>query len=144
CNVRNLDRTVHQGLEVGFGAAIFKAMTVGGAHPDKVWLNVAYTFNDFYFDGAEFTGNQLPGAPRHYLRGELLYKHPNGVFFGPNVEWAPAAYYVDNDNTTKTVPYALLGLKLGFDNGGPISAYIEGRNLTDEHYISSVSITDSF
>ena len=36
--------------------------------------------------------------------------------------------------------YALLGLKLGFDNGGPVSAYIEGRNLTNKAYISSTSI----
>ncbi len=143
CTVRNLDRTVHQGIEAGFGAVILKGMTVGGPAPDKLWLNIAYTFNDFYFDGAEFTGNQLPGAPRHYLRSELVYKHPSGVFFGPNIEWVPVAYYVDNDNTTKTVPYALLGLKLGFDNGGPFSAYIEGRNLTDERYIASVSITDT-
>jgi iron complex outermembrane receptor protein len=142
CNVSNIDRTVHQGIEIGFGAAILRALEVRGPKPDKLWLNVAYTFNDFYFDGAQFTGNQLPGAPRHYLRGELLYKHPSGVYFGPNVEWVPVAYYVDNDNTTRTVPYALLGLKLGFDDGGPISAYVEGRNLTDERYIASVSITD--
>jgi len=36
--------------------------------------------------------------------------------------------------------YALLGLKTGFDNGGPISAYIEGRNLTNRAYIASTSI----
>jgi iron complex outermembrane receptor protein len=41
----------------------------------------------------------------------------------------PQAYFVDSANTLKTEAYALLGLKLGFDNGGPISAYIEGRNL---------------
>ena len=34
----------------------------------------------------------------------------------------------------------LLGMKVGFDNGGPISAYIEGRNLTNKAYIASVSI----
>ena len=55
----------------------------------------------------------------------------------------PVALYVDNDNTTKAVPYTLLGAKLGFDNGGPFSAYIETRNLTDERYIASVSITDT-
>ena len=59
-------------------------------------------FNDFRFDNdAIFGDNQLPGAPRHFLRSELLYKHPSGVFFGPNVEWVPQAYYVDSDNTTQ-------------------------------------------
>ena len=76
------------------------------------------------------------------MRTELLYKHPSGVFFGPNVEWVPQAYYVDSANTLKTAAYGIWGLKLGFDNGGPFSAYVEGRNLSDVAYIASVSITD--
>ena len=122
---------------------LLKSMFVRAGTPDKLWLNLAYTFNDFRFDDDPVFGdNVLPGAPRHFLRGELLYKHPTGLFAGPTVEWVPVALYVDNENTTKAVPYTLLGAKFGFDNGGPFSAYIEGRNLTDEHYIASVSITD--
>jgi iron complex outermembrane receptor protein len=141
CTVTNLDRTIHQGIEAGAGAAIFKGIFNNGPAPDKLWLNLAYTFNDFRFDNdATFGNNLLPGAPRHYLRAELLYKNPTGFYFGPNVEWVPQAYFVDSANTLKTEAYALLGLKAGFDNGGPISAYIEGRNLTNKAYISSVSI----
>jgi iron complex outermembrane receptor protein len=141
CNVTNADRTIHQGIEAGAGAAIFQGIFNNGPAPDKLWLNVAYTFNDFRFDNdPNFRNNLLPGAPRHYLRAELLYKNPTGFYFGPNVEWVPQAYFVDNANTMKTEAYALLGLKLGFDNGGPISAYIEGRNLTNKAYISSASI----
>jgi iron complex outermembrane receptor protein len=141
CNVTNADRAVHQGIEAGAGAAIFRGIFNDGPAPDKLWLNLAYTFNDFRFDNdATFGNNLLPGAPRHYLRAELLYKNPNGFYFGPNVEWVPQAYFVDSANTLKTEAYALLGLKIGFDNGGPISAYIEGRNLTNKTYISSTSI----
>jgi iron complex outermembrane receptor protein len=143
CTVVNADRTVHQGLEIGFGVTALKSMFVQGDRPDRLWLNVAYTLNDFFFDGdARFGDNVLPGAPRHFLRSELLYKHPGGVFFGPNVEWVPQAYYVDSANTVKTDAYAILGLKLGYDNGGPVSAYIEGRNLSDVAYIASASIID--
>lgn len=143
CNVTNADRTIHQGIEAGAGAAILRDIFVSGAAPDKIWLNVAYTFNDFRFDhDPVFGNNQLPGAPRHYLRAELLYKHPTGLYVGPNVEWVPQAYFVDSMNTLTTEPYALLGLKAGFDNGGPISAYIEGRNLTNKTYIASASIID--
>ncbi|GLK77884.1 TonB-dependent receptor [Methylopila jiangsuensis] len=169
CTVVNLDKTVHQGVELGFGAAVWKGLFVKGvdaslvakgdagapAEVDKLWLNVAYTFNDFYFDGDQkvsaggpstpktsIKGNDLPGAPRHYVRAELLYKHPSGVYAGPNVEWVPEAYYVDNANTQKTKAYALLGAKVGYDAGGALSAYVEGRNLTNEKYISSASITE--
>ena len=157
CRVVNADKTVHQGVELGFGAAIWKGLFVKGgdsglvtkgdarspAEVDKLWLNVAYTFNDFRFDGdSQFGDNELPGAPRHYVRAELLYKHPNGFYAGPNLEWVPEAYYVDSANTQKTKAYALLGAKVGYDAGGALSAYVEGRNLLDKKYISSASIID--
>jgi len=141
CDVLNADKTVHQGVEAGFGAALWKSLFVDGARPDKLWLNTAYTYNDFHFDGDALWGdNELPGAPRHFVRAELLYRHPSGVYFGPNVEWVPEAYFVDNANTFRSHAYALLGAKLGFDNGGKVTAYIEGRNLTDEAYIAATSI----
>lgn len=153
CTVVNLDRTIHQGVELGFGAAILKGVFGRSETPDRLWLNLAYTFSDFRFDGAgnrlnyadltseSLKGNQLPGAPRHFVRAELLYKHPLGFFAGPNVEWVPQAYYVDNANTEKTKRYALLGAKLGYDGpDGRLSAYVEARNLTNETYISSASI----
>lgn len=143
CNVSNADRTVHQGLEIGFGVAVLQSLFAESLSPDKLWLNTAYTLNDFYFDNdADFGNNDLPGAPRHFLRTELLYKHPSGFYAGPNVEWVPQAYYVDSANTLKTEAYAIWGAKVGFDNGGPITAYIEGRNLADKAYIASASIID--
>ncbi len=52
----------------------------------------------------------------------------------------PEAFYVDSANTLATEAYAIWGAKLGFDDGGPVTAYIEGRNLADEAYIASASI----
>ena len=141
CQVGNADKTIHQGVELGFGVAVLKSLLATGPNPDKLWLNAAYTFSDFRYDNDALWGdNELPGAPRHFLRAELLYKHPSGIYFGPNVEWVPDAYYVDSANTFETDAYAIWGAKIGFDNGGPITAYLEGRNLSDEAYISSTSI----
>jgi iron complex outermembrane receptor protein len=143
CNVTNADRTIHQGIEAGAGAAIVRGLFNNGPTPDKIWLNVAYTLNDFRFDNDPVFGNNiLPGAPRHYLRAEVLYKNPLGFYFGPNVEWVPQAYFVDSANTLTTEPYAIWGLKMGYDNGGPVTAYIEGRNLSNKAYIASASIID--
>jgi iron complex outermembrane recepter protein len=141
CSVVNLDRTVHQGLELGFGVSLLKSVFVPrDAEPDRLWLNSAYTFNDFYFDDDPIFGdNEIPGIPRHYLRAELLYKHPSGFFAGPNVEWVPEAYFVDNANTLDTKAYALLDAKLGFERGR-LTGYIEGRNLSDENYIATTDI----
>jgi iron complex outermembrane receptor protein len=143
CNVSNADKTVHQGLEIGFGVAVVQSIFVEGDRADKVWLQTAYTFSDFFFDDdATFGDNALPGAPRHLLTAELLYKHPSGFYLGPNVEWVPEAYYADSANTLKTDAYAIWGAKIGFDNGGPVTAYLEGRNLSDTAYIASTSIID--
>lgn len=143
CNVTNANKTVHQGIEAGAGAAIFRDLFVGGPAPDKVWVNIAYTLNDFRFDNDPvFGNNQLPGAPRHFVRAELLYKHPTGLYVGPNLEWVPQAYFVDSANTLMTSAYAIWGLKAGFDNGGPVSGYIEARNIANKAYIASASIID--
>jgi len=141
CTQTNLDKTIHQGVELGFGAALWSGIVEKIGTRDELWLHAAYTLSDFRFDDDPvFHDNELPGAPRHYLRAELLYKHPSGVYFGPNVEWVPEAYYVDSKNTLSTEAYAIWGAKLGFDDGGPVTAYIEGRNLADEAYIASASV----
>ena len=142
CTVTNLDRTMHQGVELGFGAAVLKSMFSTGANPDRLWLNVAYTFSDFRFDrDAQFGDNQLPGAPRHLVRAELLYKNPNGFFFGPNLELVPTTYFVDSANTVSTTAYGIWGLRAGYEREN-YSLYLDARNLSDKTYISSVSITN--
>ncbi|OYU48197.1 MAG: TonB-dependent receptor [Rhizobiales bacterium PAR1] len=142
CSEENTRRTVHQGIEAGFGAAIWKSAVSSG---DKLWFNASYTFNDFRFrNDAVWGNNQLPGVPRHYVRAELLYKHPSGFFIGPNVEWAPEAPFVDNTNTTKSAAYALLGARMGYDSGKMWSAFIEGKNLTNRKYISSANVVHDF
>lgn len=143
CSQANADETIHQGVEIGGGLAVWQGMLASGPTPDKLWVNLAYTFSDFRFDDDRVFGdNELPGAPRHYLRGELLYRHPSGVFAGPNVEWVPTAYYVDNANTLTSEAYAIWGAKIGYE-GERFSVYLEGRNLSDEAYIASASISQN-
>jgi iron complex outermembrane receptor protein len=133
---------VHQGFEAGVGAAILKSMFAHGGAPDRLWLNVAYTYSDFTFQrDAQFGSNALPGAPRHFLRTELLYRHASGFYAGPNIEWVPEAYFVDSANTLKTEPYVLWGLKAGVETKH-LTFYVEGRNLANKAYIASSSIID--
>jgi iron complex outermembrane receptor protein len=138
CSVINVDRTVHQGVEVGLNADLpLSALSAG----DSLAITAAYTYSHFFFrNDSRYGDNELPGIPKHYLRSEALYRHPSGVYAGPNLEWAPDHYFADNANSLTVDPYALLGLKVGYDRGGRWSAYVEGRNLTDKHYISTVAI----
>lgn len=142
CNVTNADRTMHQGVELGFAAVILKSMFTTGADPDRLWLNIAYTFSDFRFrNDAAFGNNELPGAPRHFIRAELLYKNPNGFFFGPNMELAPTTYFVDSANTVSTAAYGIWGLRAGYEREN-FSLYLDARNLSNKAYIASTSINN--
>ncbi|MGE4221604.1 MAG: TonB-dependent receptor family protein [Alphaproteobacteria bacterium] len=139
--VTNADRTIHQGIEAGGGWAFAKRLFETGSDPDRLWLNAAYTFSDFRFDGdRDWGNNKLPGAPRHYLRAELLYRSPKGFYLGPNVEWVPEPYHVDNANSVKTKPYALLGFRAGYEFDEHVSMFVDARNLLDTRYIASTSV----
>lgn len=145
CTVVNLSNTIHQGVEAGANWNFFQGVFVksASAPQDGLWLNFAYTYSDFFFNNDPVWGNnQLPGIPRHYLRAEVLYKHPSGFYAGPNVEWVPLAYYVDDANTLNTAAYALLNFKLGYEPpNGRFSFYVDARNLFNENYIASVNVT---
>lgn len=138
----NLNNSVHQGVEAGFDWTFLRNVLPGTGTGDSLIFKSAYTFSDFRFRHDPSWGDKrIPGVPRHYLRAEVLYKHPSGFYAGPNVEWVPQAYFVDNANSVKTASYALLGLRAGWEQGR-YSVFIEGRNLADKRYIASASITD--
>ena len=139
CTVVNADRTVHQGIEAGVGFVFLKSGIVPG---DRFWFNAAYTYNDFFFDNdSRYGNNRLPGVPPHYLRAEVLYKHPSGFYAGPNVEWMPKSYFADNANQVKVDSYALLNLRVGYNApDSKTSFYLEGRNLLDKRYIANVAV----
>ena len=142
CSVSNADRTVHQGVELGFGGAFFKSIL---ARKDRLWFNVAYTYNDFSFDGdPTYRNNRLPGVPSHLIRAEMLYKRSNGFSAGPNVEWSPRHYFADNANQVTVDQYVLWNFRIGYDNpragwGG----YVEARNLFDKRYIASTIVVET-
>jgi len=137
-SVFNADKTVHQGLELG---GEWTALRDSFGSGDKTALRLAYTFSDFRFDNDRvYRDTDIPGAPRHLLRAELRYSHASGWYAGPNVEWVPEGYYVDNANSLKTDPYALLGAKAGYDFGNGLKMFVDGRNLLDKAYISNAGV----
>lgn len=136
---QNVDSTIHQGIELGGEWVALRGLAV---REDRTTLRFAYTYSDFRFDDDPvWGGNDIPGAPPHYLRAELRYAHPDGWYAGPNLEWVPRAYFVDNANTMKTEPYALLGAKAGYDFGTGVKLFVDGRNLLNRTFISNVSTT---
>lgn len=137
----NADKTIHQGVEVGFAADV-----LGQSWKDevdhRVVLRTAWTYGDFRFDGATpgvagSNDNRIAGVPPHLIRGELVYETKSGWYAGPTFEWVPVKSYIDHANTFSADPYALLGFKLGRRVDKGISWFIEAKNLTDETYAAS-------
>ncbi len=137
----NADRTIHQGIELGLSIPLMQGGILTGSDSEKlVWRN-SYTLNHFTFDGDRTYGdNELPGVPLHYYRGEVRYTHPVGAYFGPNLEWAPQSYHIDNANTQRTIGYHLWGLKTGWDVNEHLSIFADARNLADRAYIAQVHV----
>ena len=87
----------------------------------------------------------MPGAPPYYLRAEARYNTSSGFYFGPNLEWVPQGYFVDNVNNPAfmTAPYALLGVKAGYTGFKGVEIFVDARNLTNNMYVSNVGVINT-
>jgi len=129
----NADKTIHQGVEA------FVQWNALETDAGALSVAIAYTYSDFKFDGdAMYGDNTIAGAAPHQIHGELSWQGAGGWYVTPNVNWIPEDVDVDFANTTRAPGYAVWGVSAGFDLG-PASFSIEGRNLTDETYISTFS-----
>jgi iron complex outermembrane receptor protein len=144
---RNIDRSRHTGAEVGFDVLLVEdlARRLGlGTTGDRVRARAAYTWSRFVFvDDRNFGNNELPGAPRHFLRAEVRYDHRSGAWIAPGVEAVPQGYHVNSENERpfRTDPYALFTVRAGYDyRPWNLGVFFEARNLTDVTYASSVVV----
>ena len=147
---RNIDRSRHTGAEVGVDVLLVEdvARRLGlGTTGDALRARAAYTWSRFKFvDDVNFGDNDLPGAPRHFLRAELRYDHRSGVWLAPGLEAVPTGYHVNSENISRdrTDPYALFNVRAGYDyKPWQLGVFFEARNLTDVTYASSVVVDAS-
>ncbi|MBX9799430.1 MAG: TonB-dependent receptor [Burkholderiaceae bacterium] len=132
---RNATPTVHQGLEAGLDARLWK-----GKGGDNVVLRQAYTYNDFHYKKDPVYGaNELPGLPKHVYTAELQYQHPSGFYVGVNARYS-AKTWLDYANSLAAPSYTIFGAKVGYEQpGGKWSLFLDLRNLTDKAYASAIS-----
>lgn len=133
----NAGNTTHQGVELGLGLKIAENIF---SNSDKLKINNAYTFSDYYFrNDRQFNDNQIAGQPTHFLRSEIRYEQPNW-FVAPNVEAASSAN-VDFANTVESGGYAIFGIGSGYDLNKNFSFFVDARNLLNRKYIATFSTT---
>ncbi|WP_395374044.1 TonB-dependent receptor family protein [Marinicella sp. W31] len=131
----NADNSTRLGLEMGLQWQLANNFF---STDDQLSLRTSYQWTDFSLDDDPVNGNnQIPGAPEHYIRTELMYEHVSGWSVRPHVEWIPSDYYIDLANSFEADNYALLGISVGWQPSERWRFYVEGRNLTDRTYISA-------
>lgn len=135
----NASPTVHQGIEAGFDAVLWKNAFLPGA---SFTTRQAYTYSDFFFKSdARWGKNKLPGVPKHFYQADVNYQLAGGFYTGVNVQVANA-YYVDYANSFATKKYAVWGAQAGYEpSSKQWQAYIDLRNIADKHYAATISPT---
>ena len=142
---RNIDRSRHTGAEVGVDVLLVDnvARRLGlGTAGDSLRARAAYTWSRFKFvNDVNFGDNDLPGAPRHFLRAEVRYDHASGAWLAPGVEVVPHGYFVNSENDARTQAYTLFNVRAGYDyKPWNLGIFFEARNLTNATYASSVVV----
>ena len=99
------------------------------------------TINHFRFRGDPVYGNNvLPAAPKVAIKGEVLYRHASGFFFGPTFDIV-SSRFADFSNTYRVDSYTLWGLRTGW-TGKDWEVFAEARNLGDKNHVSQFSVRD--
>lgn len=142
---QNIDRSRHLGVEAGVDVRVLDgvARTLGmGDIGDTLTLRTAYTWSRFVFiNDPTFGNNNIPGAPEHFIAGELRYDHPSRFWLAPRIESVPKGYFVNSENTVRTDPYVLVSLRMGYEYvPWNLRLFFEARNLTDTNYVSAVVV----
>jgi len=131
----NVDKTIHAGVE----ALIHSKIALGDNGKHSLAPMASVTFNHFRFDDNDtFGNNDLPGAPKHVLKGEVIYHHENGFYAGPTMD-VVGERYADFTNSYKVSSYTIFGLRTGWESE-KLTVFVEAQNILDKDYISTHSV----
>ena len=134
---RNAGRSARNGLELAATARL----------ADNWRLRGGYTYSDFEFDrfvtpAGDFSGNRLPGVPRHRGFAALDWTGPAGHYAGIDLR-AASKVFADNANTAASPDYATLDIHAGRNfSAGRLDVDVSAgiANLFDERYIDNVRV----
>lgn len=82
----NYHRTVHEGIESSLDAKF----------NDRITLFVNYTFSNAYFDGGQYSGNEIPLVPKHKGGVGLKFALPMNMTFNIIGTYVGSRYYMND------------------------------------------------
>ena len=134
-SVGNADQTRRWGVEASADARL---VTPGWQAGDSLNGDVRWTFTDARFSGDPVFGNRrLPILPPHVIGLGLAYDAPLGLTGAVFATIVPEGGFADYAGTLKAGGYATVGARAALKLK-PVTLFVEGRNLTDKRYASTV------
>lgn len=131
----NAEDTRRAGVELALNARLASDLFAAG---DSLSLATDWTFTRARFDGdPRFGDNALPIVVEHLLEGRLIYRGSRGLSAEVFATIVPQGGYVDYANTLRADGYHVVGARIGYETPRWL-AFVEGRNLTDLAYPSTV------
>ena len=101
-------------------------------------LSATWNWTQARFDqDPRFGDNHLPIIPDHVVTLKADWRFGRGFFASATAEIVPEGGYADYANTVRADGYETLGLRAGWQ-GGRVTIFAEGRNVTNENYVSTV------
>jgi iron complex outermembrane receptor protein len=138
---QNVGDVKENGLEVAATATLVPQLT----------LRSSYTYSDFVFTRfdngvANFSGNRLPGVPKHLVYGELRYQIPVGLFGAIESQYS-GRFFTNDANLYSNPPYAVTNLRFGYEDATArrvrLSPFFGINNLFDRKYSAFAIINDA-
>lgn len=141
---RNTPNSTHRGVEAGLGWEFLPQPDHADSVPvegDSLLLNGTLTWNDFFLENDPLYGdNRLAGVPEIVSQLTLRYRHGSGFYAEPNVLIQPEGMYADYANTLRSDTFTIFGFRLGYERPTGPQIFLEVQNLSDETYITDVSV----
>ena len=122
----NHPETLHQGLEIGSKAKLFKKLTVFGN----------YTYTKATFEKDPFRGNDIPAVPRHKANlGFRIHDLVPGLIFSADYNYVGSSYAISDQANAfeKLEKYYTIDARLSYAWKN-LKAFVGVNNLTDQEY----------
>ena len=112
---------------------------------DRIAMRLGYTFARYKFvEDSLYQGNDIPGAPQHYINAEVSYVHPAGFSIAPSIDWVPKAYYVNSANSDTNIGWLNLGVRADWRvSATGLTVFAGAQNLTNKVFSPSVQVDNA-
>ncbi|REJ84604.1 MAG: TonB-dependent receptor [Bacteroidetes bacterium] len=131
---QNAGRTEHRGIETGLTFS-----PTDGLQLRFSATSATHRFTRFVERGNDYSGNEMPNAPRIIANMEIMYKPQfiEGFRIGFEVQHMDE-YYMDPRNTVKYPGFDIFNLRAGYEFRG-FEIWMNWYNLANKHYATIAS-----